>query len=419
MTYPALIKCLTNGYSFSFLKRDLLSGITVAIVAIPLSIAFAIASGATPTTGLFTAIIGGFIVSTLGGSQFNISGPAGAFIGVIFSIISIHGYNGLLISTFLAGIFLFLMSIFKLGRFVEKIPNVVVIGFSLGLGIDIFSGQIPDFLGFHCQGIPNFIKKWIAYLQHIKDINLQSLFIGIITIISALFVRKKFPKLPAFLIAILISSIITEICGLKIETIYSRFGYIHIEIPDIQWNILEEIEHTTHILQYLFPALTIALLAGIEALLAATIADKMTNTTHNSNFELFGQSIANISLPLLGCLPVAGTTARTIVNVKSGAKSPIAGMSHSVFILIFVMIFANLISQINMPTIAGILIIVSADMMSFKKIKNVLKIDTKTNIAILFLTAIFVPTLGIVYAILINTTLYYLNKFLIQKRIKK
>ena len=410
MAYPALIKCLKNGYSFSFLKRDLLSGITVAIVAIPLSIAFAIASGATPTTGLFTAIIGGFIVSAFGGSKFNISGPAGAFIGVIFSIISIHGYSGLLISTFLAGIFLFLMSIFKLGRFIAKIPNVVVIGFSLGLGIDIFSGQIPDFLGFHCQGIPVFIKKWIAYFQHIKDINLSSFIIGTITIISALIVRKKFSKLPAFLIAILISSIITEIFDIKVETIYSRFGYIHIEIPEIQWNILEEVEHPTHLLQYIFPSLTIALLAGIEALLAATIADKMTNTTHNSNIELFGQSIANLSLPLLGCLPVAGTTARTIVNVKSGAKSPIAGMSHSIFILIFVMIFSNLISQINMPTIAGILIIVATDMMSFKKVKNVIKNDTKINITILFLTAILVPTIGIVYSILINTCLFYFNQ---------
>ena len=186
MNFPILVDCIRNGYSFSFFKRDLLSGLTVSIVAIPLSIAFAIASGATPTTGLFTAIIGGFIVSLCGGSLYNISGPAGAFICVIFNIIAHHGYNGLLISTFIAGIFLIIFSLIRAGKVISKIPNIVVIGFSLGLGIDIFSGQIPDFFGFQYHGSRDFFSKWKGYVDNINNIDIKSVFIASLTFILAI-----------------------------------------------------------------------------------------------------------------------------------------------------------------------------------------------------------------------------------------
>ncbi len=408
MNLPILIDCIKQGYHFSLFKRDILAGLTVSIVAIPLSIAFAIASGATPTTGLFTAIIGGFIVSFLGGSKYNISGPAGAFIGVIFSVIAHHGYNGLLISTFMAGIFLIIFSFLKFGTFISKIPNIIVIGFSLGLGIDIFFRQIPDFFGFQYHGTDAFLQKLFLYVMNLKNLNISSVFIGIITIIVALFVRKKTPKLPAFLIAIVVSTLITQLFNIKVETIYSRFGYIKLSFPEFHYFILEEIEHPKHLFQYIFPAFTIALLAGIEALLAATIADKMTNTKHKSNNELFAQGVANLILPLFGCLPVAGTTARTIVNVKSSAKSPFAGMFHALFIMLFLAIFSSLIVKINMPTIAGILIIVSVDMMSLNKIKVIMKENRIIDKIIVITTALGVIFLGIVGSIVINTLFYYI-----------
>ena len=417
MNFPILVDCIRNGYSFSFFKRDLLSGLTVSIVAIPLSIAFAIASGATPTTGLFTAIIGGFIVSLCGGSLYNISGPAGAFICVIFNIIAHHGYNGLLISTFIAGIFLIIFSLIRAGKIISKIPNIVVIGFSLGLGIDIFSGQIPDFFGFKYYGDHDFIPKWKAYINSIKSIDIQSLFISSFTIFVTIFVRKKNSKLPAFLIAIIASGILVKVFGFNIDTIYSRFGYIKIGLPEIHYSILEEVDHPLHLIQYIIPSMTIALLAGIEALLAATIADNMTKTKHKSNNELFAQGIANIVLSLFGCLPVAGTTARTIVNVKSGAKTPFAGMFHSIFILLFLMMFSSLISKINMATIAGILFVVAFDMMSLNKVKQIFLQHNLFDKMMIISTAICVLFLNIVSAILLNTILYYIaNVFFLKKK---
>ena len=419
MFRPILFECLKQGYSFSFFKRDVLSGLTVAVVAIPLSIAFAIASGATPTIGLFTAIIGGFIVSFLGGSKYNISGPAGAFIGVIFGVIAHYGYNGLLISNFMAGIFLILFAIFKLGKFVKKIPNVVITGFSLGLGLDIFSGQVPDFFGFKYYGSHAFLTRWHSYFELFKNIHFTSFAIGSLTLITAMILKIKKPKWPAFLIAIIISTIISQLLSLNIETLYSRFGAINLTLPEFHHSILDEIEHPTHLFQYIIPALTIAFLAGIEALLSATIADKIASSKHKSNTELFGQGIANLVLPLFGCLPVAGTTARTIVNVNSGAKSPISGMLHSVFILVFLAIFAKLIVKINMPTIAGILFIVAINMMSVKKIISILKHNIWIEKIIVLSTAICVITNGIVVAIFANSIAYYILLKLNNKRFSR
>ena len=408
MQFPILFDCLKNGYSFSSFRRDVLSGLTVAIVAVPLSIAFAIASGATPKIGLFTAILGGFTVSFLGGSKYNISGPAGAFICVIFNVIAHYGYNGLLISTFMAGIFLLLFSILRLGKFVAKIPDIVVIGFSLGLGFDILSCQIPDFFGFQYHGSRDFFSKWKGYIENIDNIDIKSVFIASLTFVLAKFITIKKPKLPAFLIAIVISSLITQIFGIKIETIESRFGFIQVAIPSANISMLNEIKNIQHIPQYIVPALTIALLAGIEALLSATIADKIAHSSHRSNTELLAQGIANMTLPIFGCLPVAGTTARTIVNVNSGAKTPIAGMSHSLFILIFLALFSNLLVKINIPAIAGILFLVSVNMMSFRKIVDIFEHGKNFDKLLIISTAICVLLLGIVWAILLNSIIYYL-----------
>lgn len=419
MFQPVIIECLKKGYSFSFFKKDILSGLTVAVVAIPLSIAFAIASGATPIVGLFTAIIGGFIVSLFGGSKYNISGPAGAFIGVIFGVIAHYGYNGLLISNFMAGIFLILFALLKLGKFVKKIPNIVITGFSLGLGLDIFSGQIPDFFGFRYYGQHAFLTRWCSYFSLFKDTHVANIFIGFLTLTTIIILKIRKPKWPIFLIAITISTIISQIFSLNIETLYSRFGAIQLTLPEFHYTILDEIEHPLHLFQYTIPALTIAFLAGIEALLSATIADKIANTTHRPNTELFSQGIANLVLPLFGCLPVAGTTARTIVNVNSGAKTPISGVLHSIFILIFLAIFAKLIVKINMPTIASILLAVAVNMMSIKKIISILKHNIWIEKIIVLSTAVCVITNGIVFAILSNSIAYHILTTYYNKRVSK
>ena len=247
--------------------------------------------------------------------------------------------------------------------------------------------------------------------------HIANLFIGFLTLTTAIIVKIKKPKWPAFLIAIVISTIISQLFNLNIETLYSRFGTIQLTLPEFHSTILDEIEYPSHLLQYIIPALTIAFLAGIEALLSATIADKIANASHKQNTELFGQGIANLVLPLFGCLPVAGTTARTIVNVNSGAKTPISGMLHSIFILIFLAIFAKMIVKINMSTIASILFVVAINMMSIKKIISILRYNIWIEKIIVISTAICVITNGIVLAIFANSIAYHILIFYYNKRV--
>ncbi len=411
MFHPRIIDTFKEGYSFEFFRKDIFSGLTVAIVAIPLSIAFAIASGATPIVGIFTAIIGGLITSTFGGSKYNISGPAGAFVGIISGIIAHYGYTKMLISTFIAGMILMMIGTFKLGRFVKYIPNCVVIGFSLGLGLDILSGQLFDFFGLSVHGGENFFSKITLCYNHIQEINMNSVILGVSSVVIILLVRKINSSLPAFLIAIIINTLFAYVLNLNAETINSKFGIMHLDLPYFRENVLDEVEHPLHLYQYLGISASIAVLAGVEALLAATIADKMTNSYHRPNTELFSLGVANCTSALFGGLPIAGTTARTIVNVKSGAKSPFAGIFHALFLIVLMVIFAKLISCVNMATIAGILFVVSVDMMSIKKIVNLLKSGRRLDNVMIFFTALCVLYLGIVVAIFVGSFLYmFLNK---------
>ena len=419
MFHPRIIDTIREGYSFEFLKKDFLSGLTVAVVAVPLSIAFAIASGATPIIGILTAIIGGLLVSLFGGSKFNISGPAGAFIGVIYITIAHYGYNGMLISTFIAGLFIMLFAMLKLGKLVKLIPNCIIIGFSIGLGIDILSGQMADFLGLQVHGGENFAKKITICTQNIKQFQIPSIITGTITIITTIIVRKIKKSLPSFLIAICFACVISKIFGLQSETINNRFGVMHLLLPEFHQSIIDEVEHPSHIFQYIPSALTIAILSSVEALLAATIADKMTGGYHRPNTEMFSLGFANCVSALFGCIPIAGTTARTIVNVSSGAKSPFSGVFHGLFLIILMAVFANLIGEIHMSVIAGILIVVATDMMSIKKAINLIKTSAKFDVIIMLLTAIFVLTNGIVFAIIVNTTFYRVMKKLQFKKYRK
>ena len=358
--------------------------------------------------GILTAIIGGLIVSFFGGSKYNISGPAGAFIGVIFTTIEHFSYKGLLISTFMAGLFLMFFGMCKLGKAVKRIPHCIVIGFGVGLGIDIFSGQIADFFGISTHEGINFITRIVSFFYHLSQVNFESLALGVITIICILLIRSIKDSLPAFLIAIIVSCFIATIFDFRIETIQSRFGVMHLGLPEIQQNVLEEIEHPLHLLPYIGSALTIAILAGIEALLAATIADKMNGGYHRPNTELFALGMANCISSVFGCLPIAGTTARTIVNVKSGAKSPIAGVFHGLFLIILTAIFAGLISKIGMSAIAGVLIVVAVDMMSWKKVVAIIQSKRYVEIFMMFFTIFCVLVLGIVIAIIANTIVWNL-----------
>ena len=407
MFHPRIIDITKEGYSSCALRKDLLSGLTVAIVAIPLSIAFAIASGTTPVIGIFTAIIGGLIVSLFGGSKYNISGPAGAFIGVIYLTIAHYGYGGLLVSTFLAGVIIMCFATLKLGSLIKKIPNCVIIGFSLGLGIDILSGQLADFLGLQIHGGENFATKITICWHHLMQYKIHSVAIGCLTILITIITRHINKSLPAFLIAIIVSYLSVKFLGLQIDTIESRFGGIHLSLPEFHTTIISQLEHPMHIFYLLPTAFTISFLASIEALLAATIADKMTGEYHRPNTELFSLGIANCISALFGCIPIAGTTARTIVNVNSGAKSSFAGVFHGIFLIILTVLLSGFISGIGMPVIAGILIVVAIDMMSWKKIVNIIQAKDKLQIFIITTTAACVITYGIVAAIMINTLLYH------------
>lgn len=401
MFLPKLFSCLKDYSKEQFLK-DLTAGIIVAVIAFPLAIALAIASGVSPEKGLHTAIIGGFIISFLGGSRVQIGGPTGAFIVIVFGIIQNFGLNGLIISTLIAGFFLLIMGFLRFGSMIKFIPYPITSGFTSGIAITIFSTQIKDFLGLSMDKAPSeFLPKWIAYVKAIPTINYYSLLIGLLSLIIIILWPKINKKIPGTLIAIIAATLLTLFLKLPVDTIGSTFGTISSSLPEF---VVPNLDFAV-IKELLFPGLTIAILAAVESLLSAVVADGMIGGRHRSNMELVAQGTANIFSALFGGIPVTGAIARTAANIKNGGRTPVSGIVHSIVLLIIMLVFLPYMKLVPMSTLAAILIMVSYNMgewETFKMLKKAPKSDAAiflvSFLLTIFVDLVFAITIGIVLA---------------------
>lgn len=367
---PKLVTVMQEGYNLKSFRADVLAGLTVAIVAIPLAMALGIASGTTPDKGLITAVVAGFLISALGGSRVQIGGPTGAFVVVVFNVIAAHGYDGLVLATLMAGVMLLIAGFARLGTWIKYIPHPVITGFTAGIAVIIFSSQIRDLFGLQMDKVPgDFIEKWQAFWSVKDTFNPSATLLSAGCLLIIILLRKYAPSIPAFLMAVVLGSLVVLGFGLPVATIGSSFGELPHTIPMPQ--IPEGI--TFERMKELLPsAFTIAFLAGIESLLSAVVADGMIDRRHRSNCELVGQGVANMASAFFGGMPATGAIARTVTNIRSGAKSPVAGIMHAVFILMAMLFLAPLASYIPLPALAAILVIVAWNMSEQEKIKHLM-----------------------------------------------
>lgn len=403
---PKFISLLKEGISRKQLTKDVLSGIIVGIVALPLAIAFAIASGVSPEKGLITAIIAGLVISVLSGSRVQIGGPTGAFIIIVFGIVQEHGVSGLTIATFMAGFLIIGLGVLKLGNYLKFIPYPLIVGFTSGIAVVIFSTQIKDFLGMEIDNIPaDFIEKWLVYFQHLDTINWIAFAIAIGTVLIALNFYRITTKIPGSLVAILLATLLVYFFELPVETIESKFGEIPNQIalpqiPNINFKIIQ---------QLIEPAIAIALLGAIESLLSAVVADGMIGGKHRSNMELIAQGFGNIFSGLFGGIPATGAIARTATNVKNGGRTPIAGIVHAIFLLLIMLIFAPIAKLIPLSCLAGILVVVAYHMSEWRHFKDLLKSNRMDIIVLLttfFLTVFFDLILAIEIGLILSSFIF-------------
>lgn len=400
---PRLFGCF-KGYNKSTFVSDLLAGIIVGIVALPLAIAFGIASGATPEAGILTAIVAGFLISFFGGSKVQIGGPTGAFIVIVYGIIQDYGMNGLYVATFMAGAFLILMGVLRLGTIIKYIPYPIIVGFTSGIALTIFATQIKDLFGLQIESVPaDFIGKWGVYFQNIHTINWWSLLIGVCSILIIVFTPKISKKLPGSLVAIILMTLLALLLkqfGITgVETIGDRFtinaSLPTAEVPEITWSSIRNLAS---------PALVIAMLGAIESLLSAAVADGVIGDKHNSNQELVGQGIANMVVPMIGGIPATGAIARTMTNINNGGRTPVAGIIHAVVLALIYLFLMPYVKYIPMSCLAGVLVVVSYNMSEWRNFKAILK-NPKSDIIVLlvtfFLTVIFDLTVAIEVGVLI------------------
>jgi SulP family sulfate permease len=403
---PKVITLIKEGISRKQLTKDVLSGIIVGIVALPLAIAFAIASGVSPEKGLITAIIAGFVISILSGSRVQIGGPTGAFIIIVFGIVQEHGVSGLTIATFMAGFLIIGLGILKLGNYLKFIPYPLIVGFTSGIAVVIFSTQIKDFLGMEIDNIPaDFVEKWLVYFQHLNSINWMAFTIAIGTVFIALNFYRITTKIPGSLVAILLATLLVYFFELPVETIESKFGEIPNkiampQIPNINFKIIQ---------QLIEPAIAIALLGAIESLLSAVVADGMIGGKHRSNMELVAQGVGNIFSGLFGGIPATGAIARTATNVKNGGRTPIAGIVHAIFLLLIMLLFAPIAKLIPLSCLAGILVVVAYHMSEWRHFKDLLKSNRMDIIVLLttfFLTVFFDLILAIEIGLILSSFIF-------------
>ena len=398
---PKLVTVLREGYGPARLRADLVAGLTVAIVALPLSMALAIASGASPDRGLVTAIIAGFLISALGGSRVQVGGPTGAFVVVIAGVIARHGYDGLLAATLMAGVILIVAGYAGVGRLMRYVPMPVVTGFTAGIAVIIASGEVGDFLGLHAGHVPaEFIGKWAAYAGAVGTISPATVGVGLGTLALILGLRRINPRLPGYLIAIVAAGLGVALLHLPVETVGQRFPAMPTGLP---------LPHVPHlglgIVRDVLPsAFTIAFLAGIEALLSAVVADGMTGFRHRSGQELVGQGVANMASALFGGLPATGAIARTATNIRAGAQTPVAGMAHAGFLLVILLVAGKLVAYVPMPALAAILLIVAWGMSEIERFRALLRMDAGER-ALLLLTFALTVFVDLTVAIGVGVTL--------------
>ena len=401
---PKLFSTLKNGYDKQTLVQDLLAGVIVGIVALPLAIAFGIASGATPEAGILTAIVAGFIISFFGGSKVQIGGPTGAFIVIVYGIIQDYGMSGLCIATFMAGAFLILMGVLHLGTIIKYIPYPIVVGFTSGIALTIFATQIKDLFGLQIENVPaGFLDKWVVYFRNFDTVSWWSLLVGVGSILIIVFTPKISRKIPGSLMAIIIMTIVCLILrgvGVEgIETIGDRFSIStelpQAEVPKINWDSIVRLAQ---------PAMVIAMLGAIESLLSAAVADGVIGDRHDSNQELVAQGIANMVSPLIGGIPATGAIARTMTNINNGGRTPLAGIAHAIVLALIYLFLMPLVKFIPMACLAGILVVVSYNMSEWRSFKAILR-NPKSDIIVLlvtfFLTVIFDLTVAIEVGVLI------------------
>ena len=379
---PKLVETFRRGYSFEAFLNDLVAGVTVGLVALPLAMAFAIASGVPPQNGLYCAVVAGFVISALGGSTTQIGGPTGAFVVVVAGIVSVYGLDGLFMCTLMAGVILILLGVTGLGTAVKFIPRSVVIGFTNGIGILIASTQIRDFFGLQLTSVPgDFLGRAKALVEHAGTASATATFLAAATVVVILTLRKFSRRIPGSILALLLGSAIALAVGLPVETIGTRFGGVPsglpvLHVPRFRPDLM---------LTLLSPALTVAMLGAIESLLSAVVSDRMSGDRHDPNVELTAQGIANVLSPLFGGLPATGAIARTATNIRSGARSPIAGMTHAVTLLLILVFAAPLARHIPLAILAGILMIVAYDMGEWREIPEVVKLGP-AEAAVWFIT---------------------------------
>ncbi len=391
---PKIFTALKNYNSEQFVK-DLISGIIVAIIAMPLSIALAIASGVNPEQGLYTAVVAGFFISFLGGSRVQIGGPTAAFVVIIYGIVAQYGMAGLTVATIMAGIMLIIMGVLRLGDFIRFIPKTITIGFTFGIAVSIVAGQIKDFFGLDMGAVPaEFIEKMIALSENFHTLSLETCMIGMLALLIQIFWPKISKKIPGSLIAIIVTTAIVKLGNLQVNTIgdlYSiKAGLPEFALPQISLDLLG---------QMISPAFTIAILAAIESLLSCVVSDSMIDGHHSPNAELIGQGIGNIMSALFGGIPATGAIARTAANVKNGGRTPVAGMMHAgtlVLILVFLMPYASLIP---MSCLAAILIMVGYNMSGWRSVVNIIKTAPKSDIVVLLITLFLTVLFDLVMAI--------------------
>jgi len=353
---PKLITAMREGYGFARFRTDVVAGLTVAIIALPLAMALGIASGASPDKGLLTAIVAGFFISLLGGSRTQIGGPTGAFVVVVFNVIAAHGYDGLVLATLMAGIILIVAGYAGAGRVIRYIPHPVITGFTAGIAVIIASSQVNDFLGLGIERLPaDFLPRWSAYLQVLDRIDPNTFALAGGSLALIVMLRRWAPRLPAFLVAIGVGAILVSLLGLPVDTIGSRFPDMAdgLPMPALPAFSLAKAEALAP------AAFTIAFLAGIESLLSAVVADGMTGFRHRSNQELVGQGVGNLASALFGGLPATGAIARTAANIKAGGRSPVAGIAHAAFLLAFVIFATDLMAMVPMAVLAAVLFLVA------------------------------------------------------------
>ena len=400
MFRPKLFDTLSS-YSVDKFVKDLMAGVIVGVVALPLAIAFGIASGVSPEKGLYTAIIAGFVISAFGGSRVQIGGPTGAFIVIVFGIVQEHGVNGLIIATFIAGIMLVIMGLAKLGSVIKFIPYPLVIGFTSGIALVIFSSQIKDFFGVQMGSVPSdFILKWKEYIAHVASVNWYAVLLAGSTVLIVMLWTRISHKIPGSLVAIFITTALVHFLQLPVETIGQRFGSIPSSLPA---PVIPELDFAT-IKELIQPAFTIALLCGIESLLSAVVADGMIGGNHRSNMELVAQGGANILSSIFGGIPATGAIARTVTNVKNGGRSPVAGMVHAVTLLLIMLLAGRWAGLIPMGTLAGILVVVAYNMSEWHNFVAVLK-GPKSDVAILITTFLLTVLIDLTVAIEIGMVL--------------